>query len=752
MANIPGTANPDILTGTATADLIEGLGSDDVLYGFDGNDTLRGGSGDDILYGGSGDDTLEGGTGEDLFYGQSGLDTVTYASALAALTLNLADNSLSTGDAAGDFHLSIEDFILTSFNDTFVGNAFANQARGGGGDDLLQGFEGNDRLFGDAGNDTLDGGLGADQLDGGAGQDTASYATSPGQIFVDLVTGDNTGDARFDTFVDIEAVMLSNFDDIALLSTTIRKVNGGTGNDSITGNNGRDTIEGGVGADTLTGGASNDLLQGDAGGDFLDGGTGDDTLLGGADSDGLTGSAGADVMDGGAGDDFVFYNGKVTVDLATPSSSTGFALGDTFVGIEHFVFLNGSGSRFVGNATSLTVTLQSGSMTAVAGSGAEKFVATGATLSVSYATSAQAITFAFALGQMSGTRGALGDVLIGVTSLTLTAKGDVFDATGYVGFRALNETLLAGLGNDSLTLDHVGTSTIDAGGGNDTVTGQMDGGAVALGSGRDTVDLAVSGPVSLLDAMLLTAGSGNDHITITTTRAQLIVQGEGGDDKIDLSDTLQFGNYTVDGGDGNDTITTLSGNASVSGGLGDDKLIVTALTFLDEVSGGDGDDVIEVSALAGDALGGDGNDDITLHLLLSGAGGALLDGGNGDDTLTATGEFAFGSTLPGNTAVLRGGAGNDTILDQTPTTGLNQPFVFATFAFATGWGADSITGFTDDGDVIRFDSTAGVGLDDFTDLTITGNATQTLITFGTDTILLDGLDVALFTAADVQFA
>ena len=53
-------------------------------------------------------------------------------------------------------------------------------------------------------------------------------------------------------------------------------------------------------------------------------------------------------------------------------------------------------------------------------------------------------------------------------------------------------------------------------------------------------------------------------------------------------------------------------------------------------------------------------------------------------------------------------------------------------------------------DRVRFDSIAG--LEGFADLTLGGDATRTLITFGSDTILLEGLDVALFSAADVVFA
>ena len=74
----------------------------------------------------------------------------------------------------------------------------------------------------------------------------------------------------------------------------------------------------------------------------------------------------------------------------------------------------------------------------------------------------------------------------------------------------------------------------------------------------------------------------------------------------------------------------------------------------------------------------------------------------------------------------------------------------STFVFRTGWGDDTITGFDDGVDLIRFDSVAGPR--DFADLAISGDATRTLITFGADTILLEGLDMGLFSAADVVFA
>src|SRR5262249_41974142 len=81
--------------------------------------------------------------------------------------------------AAGDVITSIEGFILTQFNDTFVGsNAGQNIAFGfEGNDTFLGGFNGNNWFFGGDGNDRMVGGGVADLFSGGAGWGTIALAT-----------------------------------------------------------------------------------------------------------------------------------------------------------------------------------------------------------------------------------------------------------------------------------------------------------------------------------------------------------------------------------------------------------------------------------------------------------------------------------------------------------------------------------------------------------------------------------------------
>ena len=108
----------------------------------------------------------------------------------------------------------------------------------------------NDTLIGDANNNELRGGSGADVLNGGGGFDFAGYQNAGVGVIASLANpASNTGDAAGDTYISIEGLRGSDFDDTLI----------GDANDN--------TLEGGAGADVLSGGAGNDTLTGGPGGD-----------------------------------------------------------------------------------------------------------------------------------------------------------------------------------------------------------------------------------------------------------------------------------------------------------------------------------------------------------------------------------------------------------------------------------------------------------------------------------------------------
>ena len=233
-----------------------------------------------------------------------------------------------------------------------LSDIMSDTLEGGRGDDFLFGGGGADILRGGRDDDTLEGGTGGDVLDGGEGFDTALFWHSRSAVYINLVAGEGyTGEAEGDTFVSIEKVVGSEYDDVIVGDHDGNVIDGWLGDDRIWGGDGTDTLYGdlgidrlygGAGLDRLYGGSSTDYLRGEAGIDFLDGEDGDDFLYGGRDQDFLYGSRGADTNSGGEGRDLVDYSGRyssgaVTVSLETGRGFGGFAQGDLYDGIESVV-------------------------------------------------------------------------------------------------------------------------------------------------------------------------------------------------------------------------------------------------------------------------------------------------------------------------------------------------------------------------------------------------------------------------------
>jgi len=262
--NIRGGAGNDAIYGEGGNDTLDGGANDDHIYGGEGNDSiegavgfdfLRGGNGDDTVRGGADDDAISGGKGNDLLFGDNGFD---------ALMGNNGNDTMH-GGAQDDEMLGGEG------DDVMFGDDGDDGIDGEDGDDVLSGGRGDDLLAGGLGNDMLIGGAGGDALDGGVGGfDIASYATwlenvQPGTasgLTINMAnTVLSTGDARDDSYLDIEALIGTNFADV------------------ITGDDLANMIIGGVGNDTINGGLGDDVVVGSEGNDRLVGGGGIDTVL-----------------------------------------------------------------------------------------------------------------------------------------------------------------------------------------------------------------------------------------------------------------------------------------------------------------------------------------------------------------------------------------------------------------------------------------------------------------------------------------
>ena len=238
----------------------------------------------DIITGDANVNFLDGAGGGDTLNGAGGFDFARYVSSSAGLTVNLADPSLNTGDAVGDTYISIEALQGSNFADHLTGNASLNFLRG---DD------------------------GADVLDGGGGDDFADHLGATAAVTADLLTpANNTGEAAGDTYISIENLRGTAFDDTLRGNDAVNFLRGDLGADALDGRGGRDVADyqnsdagitvnlanpslntGEAAGDTYTsiegirGSDFNDNLTGDAGANRLFGDLGDDTMTGGLGND-----------------------------------------------------------------------------------------------------------------------------------------------------------------------------------------------------------------------------------------------------------------------------------------------------------------------------------------------------------------------------------------------------------------------------------------------------------------------------------
>lgn len=264
-------------------------------------------------------------------------------------------------------------------------------------------------------------------------------------------------------------------------------------------------------------------------------------------------------------------------------------------------------------------------------------------------------------GVLAGTEG---DDTITATrdELEATAARSYDDETGFSWSNATDETRWSWETGTQYPEDAAlpGLTVVDAGAGNDDISIGVSTYADA-GAGNDTISVGTEGFYAdesnpnfnrsdLVAAV--NGGAGND--VITSTGANIGIQADDGNDTVTASGYMQF----IDGGEGADLLRftgefppEYSPNnvdpsalyVDVAGGAGNDRVEAVFDTERSRGEGGsEGDGYLYISSASGD----DGDD----TLIVSGSGGYVT-GGEGDDSLTVSGEQMF----------VDGGAGADTI-------------------------------------------------------------------------------------------
>ena len=476
-----------------------------------------------------------------------------------------------------------------------------------------------------------------------------------------------------------------------------------------------DTLDGGADDDTLVGLGSNDTLTGGLGADQLSGGDGDDTFLINTLADVADGVALVETYDGGLGTGDLLDIRPVGAGVIDMSAASLIDIERLFLATDQELVvgageLNDFSNMVISNVggANAIVRLADAGTTLVANP-----VSFNGLAFLEFEGSSGADIFTLTIGSSNQVADVVFDALGGDDQITIASNTTLAGAA-----------LSGGDGNDTLT----GSSeddTLDGGADNDILTGLAGNDALVGGSGDDQLaggddnDILTGG----LGTDLQTGGDGDDTFVINsaadvTDGVPLVETYDGGlgSDTLDTDSAgtgiFDFSASTlssienlslatgqelqVRAGDLDDltNITTVSvGGANAIVRLADAGTTLVAnpvsfsgLAFL-EFEGSSGADIFtltidssnQVADVVFDALGGDDQITIASNTTLA---GAVLSGGDGNDTLTGSSEddtldggadddtlVGLGSndTLTGGLGAdqLSGGDGDDTFLINT---------------------------------------------------------------------------------------
>jgi Ca2+-binding RTX toxin-like protein len=446
-----------------------------------------------------------------------------------------------------------------------IGSDLAEVISGTPGADLLSGAGGNDTIYGLGGYDSIYGGTGDDVIqatqpggntspfiiDGGAGNDKATIVLAHDTLSPTTASFDAKVTGVETLTVDLSQVdnHTIDFNEANAATNVVGKINltgsvsyvdinlNGASNGfninaaALTGDNlfnasvQADTIIAGVGNDTIYGSGANlpagntgNYLDGGAGHDVIRGDDGNDTIYGGTGSDNIAGFAGADYIDAGVGND--------TIALEDASA------GSTVIG--------GEGNDYI------------------------EFLSDGAAAGTS-------------LSSLSINGGAGIDTL----SLQIGNNEVSIDPTSKITGIDVLELSATSSGNAKFNLDLTGTNFADANQNGDGTTGDIRI-AVTSGISQLSVDAHTATQGSIIDAhdyavdaVKVTAGSGNDTLILQSLDASSALSGGVGHDVFLVGQMAAAA--VVNGGNGNDTLI-VSGGATYTGvNLGTGTDVVRAI-------------------------------------------------------------------------------------------------------------------------------------------------------------------------------
>ena len=336
--------------------------------GYYGNLAIARGVVIENAIGGAGADTIIQNAANNILSGGAGNDILSYATATAGVTVNLAlTTAQNTGGAGIDTLSGFEQLIGTDYNDVLTGSATTTSLTGGAGDDVLVAGPTNPAsglgMYGGDGNDTFIINASQTWVDGGSGFNIVDGSTASAGLI--LTTNGHTG-LGVTTLVNVQEIIGSNYADDLSCWLAGNVLFGGAGDDTLTSYGGGASLSGGDDNDTYNIWSTGDTIT-----ESADGGM--DTVVSRADYTLSANIENLRMFEYNSSDPYAGASVPPPGGYVENWSATGNELANTITG-------NGGSNTLVGLAGNDTLIGLSGADRLTGGSGNDTFLGTRADL------------------------------------------------------------------------------------------------------------------------------------------------------------------------------------------------------------------------------------------------------------------------------------------------------------------------------------------------------------------------------------
>ena len=655
-AKILGSAgNNYIYNYYAEGSTISGGKGNDTVYNYSNSVSADGGAGNDLIYNNGYYSTINGGAGGDSIYNNGYYSTINGGADGDSIYGYYYSSSINGG--AGDDKISLSS---SGYNNTVVG---------GTGNDTIYGATSYGVLYeygyGD-GNDIIEGFKTSDTIKIGNGT-TDTFSSIKGSNDVILLVGDGnitlSGAATLSTIQVLGTHVPANYAGLTEGVDFYENPNAGAtifalgGNDMIMNSKDSVSIDGGAGDDYILNQNSYSSATARTEKVTIDGGDGDDTIINWGNHSSIDGGAGNDkitnavtssdaTLDGGNDDDTI-------INFGSKASISG--------GLGNDTIQNDNGQEVPGNKVT------------IAGGKGDDLI------SLSSNAANNLIQY---------TSGDGFDTVIGFNATSTLKIGDG-KGEYFLTNSADNKDVVITVDNEKIILVGAASlSTLNIQGTESKIIKLTEGDDTCGNAMSDRIILALAGNDSIFNSgssVSIDGGAGNDLLENSGSR--VTINGGKGDEQISLNSDAKNNLIVYKAGDGNDTISGLNSDDTVSivGSSNytrdtlDNNIIISlagggSMTFLDasnvSLKGGKlvTDKGIAITNYVPEyTVNGTAHRDTVSNY----AGGASITGNNGNDYIynSTDANYMLDGTL--GHVTIDGGAGNDTIINYDPDVSIS---------------------------------------------------------------------------------